>query len=101
MTDQKDDTPNDIKETDVPESTDSVQSSRRSFIFKGVVTAVPIIVSSVSRPAWGDLAGMPMVCGSAIASGNVSENKELKCQGGLSPGAWRNNFFQCVESFAR
>ena len=60
-------------------------SDRRTFLKKGAVVSVPLVLSAFSRPVLAERCGL-----SGLISGNLSGHDDDQCVLGLSPGAWKN-----------
>ncbi|SHJ56485.1 hypothetical protein SAMN02745165_02661 [Malonomonas rubra DSM 5091] len=60
-------------------------SDRRTFMKKGAVVSVPLVLSAFSRPVLAERCGL-----SGLTSGNLSGHEDDQCVLGLSPGAWKN-----------
>lgn len=60
-------------------------STRRSFLQKGAVASVPLVLTAFSRPVLADRCGL-----SGLTSGNLSDNREYEeCGGGRSHGYYK------------
>lgn len=60
-------------------------SDRRTFLKKGAIVSVPLVLSAFSRPVLAERCGL-----SGMLSGNLSGHEDDQCILGLSPGAWKN-----------
>lgn len=65
------------------------KSSRRRFLAAAAVST-PLMISSLSKPAWGAGLGNRL-CWSGIQSGNVSREPNLNCFCGKSPGYYKSS----------
>lgn len=64
---------------------DSIETSdRRTFLKKGAVLSIPLVMTAFSRPVLAERCGL-----SGLISGNLSGQDEGQCVLGYSPGAWK------------